>query len=255
VTEPVTSLAAASAAATGTAAAVGVARSLSTVSLSLASLAAGSACAFSTLSRRSLVLVYWLAASLEVFDAGLQRQDIGVDPRDGGSSARLSVPATSSPKRCERPAVAIARRARRHHRQRQHGRNREPALAEHALVRLGCHLRRSAIVVPVASPADMIRTCRGSAAALLSERQPGEFPPRELHLGSVNPGCFGLAVSDSEVSAIAASCPGTRSGADTIGWTDVSDKGEPAGVGPREPESPLICSALCSLTVKSPVKD
>ena len=44
----------------------GVARSLSTVSDSLASLAIGSACAFSSLSRRSVVLLNWLTPTLEV---------------------------------------------------------------------------------------------------------------------------------------------------------------------------------------------
>src|SRR2546428_3315787 len=62
---PVTSFAGA-----GAAAAVVVdawaARSLSTVSLSLASFAAGSACAFSTLSRRSLALLGWPLVVLAV---------------------------------------------------------------------------------------------------------------------------------------------------------------------------------------------
>ena len=63
--EPVMSFAEA-----GAAAAVVVdawaARSLSTVSLSLASFAAGSACAFSTLSRRSLALLNWPVVVLEL---------------------------------------------------------------------------------------------------------------------------------------------------------------------------------------------
>ena len=52
--------------ATGTGAAGGAARSLSTASLSFANLAAGSACAFSSLSRRSLVLLNWTMPILEV---------------------------------------------------------------------------------------------------------------------------------------------------------------------------------------------
>src|SRR5262249_56267413 len=75
VTVPVMSLGAAEGAGAGLAAAAvtGVAgatacgvRSLSTASESLASFAAGSVCAFSILSRRSLVLLNWLVPTLEV---------------------------------------------------------------------------------------------------------------------------------------------------------------------------------------------
>ena len=78
--EPVTSFAAAGAAAAATDA-TGATRSIHGP-LSLASLAAGSACAFSTLSRRSLVLLNWAVWPGGMFDAGPERRDVGIDPRN-----------------------------------------------------------------------------------------------------------------------------------------------------------------------------
>jgi hypothetical protein len=64
--EPVTSFSFAEVDAAAIVVGAWAARSLSTASPSLASFAAGSACAFSTLSRRSLALLIWPAVVLEL---------------------------------------------------------------------------------------------------------------------------------------------------------------------------------------------
>ena len=105
--EPVTSFAAAGVVAADTA--TGVPRSLSTASLSLASLAAGSACAFSTLSRRSLVLLNWAVPVLEIFSrlAISVRMSASIRATDA-SSVGLADAVAPSPRKCPTPAVASA---------------------------------------------------------------------------------------------------------------------------------------------------
>src|SRR5207244_13629780 len=95
-TEPVTSLGAA-----------GAARSLSTASPSLASLAAGSVTAFSSLSRRSLVLLNWLTPNLEVCSTSALSATISASIRAIEASSALladEVP-SAAPTSCPTPEV------------------------------------------------------------------------------------------------------------------------------------------------------
>src|SRR6478735_5938373 len=108
-TDPVTSFAATDAAATVTGAATDAARSFSTASLSLASLAAGSACAFSTLSRRSLVLLNWPVPTLDVCSTLAFSAAISASIRaTEASSVLLFAAAGLTAVMWPRPAVASA---------------------------------------------------------------------------------------------------------------------------------------------------
>src|SRR5216684_5216098 len=83
VTEPVASFATAGvAAAAAIGAAGGATRSRSMASLSLASLEEGSACAFSILSRRSLVLLTWLMPVLAASSSPALSAAISASSRD-----------------------------------------------------------------------------------------------------------------------------------------------------------------------------
>ena len=136
--EPVTSFAAAGAAATAGAAAC-AARSLSTVSLSLASFAAGSACAFSTLSRRSPALLSWPVVVLELcsrpaFSATISASSLATEASSALSFAEAWVmPAASGHQLSDASGCQRATQRTRHRRQRHHSGHRSESCACRAI--------------------------------------------------------------------------------------------------------------------------
>ena len=162
-------------------------RSLSTASLSLASFAAGSACAFSTLSRRSLVLLNWVAPVLAVcVEAGLQRDNIGIDPRHRGFERAVLCRAERNPRPSafQRPPSPVRRR------ERQPPSPAPPRQPSPPIRRLPDDASAAAASgfasMPMRSPGDMIITLpgkRGSAGFTASIL--GRFDLRRLILGGL----------------------------------------------------------------------
>src|SRR6266852_2384075 len=185
--EPVTSFAAAGVAAAA-AAATGVPRSLSTASLSLASLATGSACAFSTLSRRSLALLNWAALVLEIFSrlAISARMSASIRATDASSAGPADAVAPS-PRKCPTPAVASAPPS-------------APAIAASAATAASAASRRlpnipepcsASGAEPARSPVDMIVMLPGLRSVRLGSIRLGSIRLLSIHLGRAHLGGFG----------------------------------------------------------------
>ena len=251
--EPVTSFAAAGAAAARRRrGAAGAARSLSTASLSLASLAAGSACAFSTLSRRSLVLLNWVMPILEVcstlaLSAGYRRRSAPPEASSALVAGGLVCIAAGRNGRETRGRQRAAERAR-HRRQRHHGRQRRRAGACRTCrnpARMPLRRRRRRAVPgavagrhdhDLAGSARRFRPCGFDFGALGSFRLGGIGLGR-IHLDGTD-GCalFGHQGGNSTLTGSWPRPPPARSALPMM-------RKRPAR-RPREPVSPLICSAL-----------